>query len=310
MTRGAHDDLLPMTERGPRAVGAEAQSLFASVVCLVGRNPMDHAARQQATTLGDVEYIDTPHLRSNSALLDRCDGADVLVLGADDDAAALIERASLPLLLARTCPSGADVTDRMLVAVDDRSEPHRAAEVAGRLASRHGGTVAVVPFLEPRGALERATAAASRIVLQTAGLVPRVYGAPTPLARAVLSAVASMDATLLVLPLGSEAIARSNAALIARLVGCSVLVIPVPPVVTPERSLAPSATLRHAVSPPFFWRHRPNTCASHPLERRKDARREMGWAAAVDEVEQVVEVDVAIGGELPCEARLAAGLLQ
>jgi hypothetical protein len=209
---------------------------------------MDHAARQQAATLGDageVEYIETPRLPSNSALLDRCDGADVLVLGADEDAAALIGRASLPLLLARSCPSDADVTDRILVAVDDKSEPHRAAELAGRLASLHGGTVAVAPFLEPRGALERATAAASRIVLQAAGLVPRVYGAPTELKRAVLSAVAAMDATLLVLPLGSEASTRSNAALIARLVGCSVLVIPVPPVVPPEpRALRPSTTVR------------------------------------------------------------------
>ena len=247
MTRIAHDDQLPVTERGPRAVRAEARSLFASVVCVVGRNAMDHAARQQATTLGDageVEYVETPRLRSNSALLDRCDGADVLVLGAHDDTAGLIERASLPLLLARSCPSGADVTDRILVAVDDKSQPHRAAEIAGRLASRHDGTVAVVPFLEPRGALERATAATSRIVLESAGQVPRVYGAPTELKRAVLSAVAAMDATLLVLPRGSEASARSNAALSARLVGCSVLVIPVPPVVPREpHTLRPSTSL-------------------------------------------------------------------
>ena len=248
MTRIAHDDLVAVTDRGPGAVRAKARSLFASVACVVGRNPMDHAARQQATSLadaGEVEYVDTPLLRSNSALLDRCDGADLLVLGADDDAAALIERASLPLLLARSCPSGAEVTDRILVAVDDKSEPHRAAEVAGRLAARHGGTVAVVPFLEPRGALERATAATSRIVLQAAGSVPRVYGAPTESKRAVLSAVAAMNATLLVLPLGSEASARSNAALIARLVGCSVLVIPVPSGVPPEpRALRPSTSVK------------------------------------------------------------------
>ena len=131
------------------------------------------------------------------------------------------------------------------MAVDDKSEPHRAAEVAGWLASRHGGTVAIVPFLEPRGALERATAATSRIVLQAAGLVPRVYGAPPELKRAVSSAVSAMDATLLVLPLGSEASTRSNAALIARLVGCSVLVIPVPRVVPREpRALRPSTSVR------------------------------------------------------------------
>jgi hypothetical protein len=54
-----------------------------------------------------------------------------------------------------------------------------------------------------------------------------------------------MDATLLVLPLGSDAGARSNAALIARLVGCSVLVIPVPPVVPARpRALRPSTCVK------------------------------------------------------------------
>jgi hypothetical protein len=113
------------------------------------------------------------------------------------------------------------------------------------LASRHRGTVAVVPFLEPHGALERATAATSRIVLQVAGLVPRVYGAHASLERAILSAVASMEATLLVLPLDSRASARNNAALIARLVGCSVLVIPVPAVIPePPPPLGPPTGVR------------------------------------------------------------------
>ena len=238
MTRIAHDDLVAVTDRGPGAVRAKARSLFASVACVVGRNPMDHAARRQATSLadaGEVEYVDTPLLRSNSALLDRCDGADLLVLGADDDAAALIERASLPLLLARSCPSGAEVTDRILVAVDDKSEPHRAAEVAGR--SRLVMAVRSPSFRSSsRAVRSSANRGDSRIVLQAAGLVPRVYGAPTESKRAVLSAVAAMDATLLVLPLGSQASARSNAALIARLVGCSVLVIPVPSVVPRSRA--------------------------------------------------------------------------
>ena len=48
-------------------------------------------------------------------------------------------------------------------------------------------------------------------------------------ASVVLSAAAAEDASLLVLPLGNTKSARSRAAAIARLVACSVLLIPAPP---------------------------------------------------------------------------------
>jgi hypothetical protein len=243
MTSVGSDFSLAETDRAPRPVRAEPQALFGSVVCVVDSSSTGHAARQQAAALAagqEVEYIATSRPWSaNSALLDRCDGADLLVLGARDDAGWLIERASLPVLLARWCPSGADVTERILVVVDDETEPHRAAEIAGQLASRYGGSVAVVPAPEPNRALERATAATSRIVLQAAGVVPRVFGERVPSDQAIMSAAAAMDASLLVLPLGNTERARRRAALIARLVGCSVLLIPVP-AAGPE-ALAPSS---------------------------------------------------------------------
>ena len=216
MTRIASDNALAETDRAPRPMRADPGPLFGSVVCVVDRSSTGYAARQQAAALapgGEVEYISPSQPWSaNSTLLDRCDGAGLLVLGARYDAGSLIERASLPVLLTGWCPSGANVTDRILVVVDDEADPHNAAEVAGRLASRYGGSVAVVPAPKPNRALERATAATSRIVLQAAGMVPRVLGGRVPFDRTILSAAASMDASLLVLPLANTQGARRRTA--------------------------------------------------------------------------------------------------
>jgi len=206
---------------------------FASVVCLVDRSSAGHAARQQAAALaaeGVVEIIATPRPgRSSSALLDRCDGADLLVLGASDEAIDLIRHTSLPVLLARSCAAGPAVTDRLLLAVDDESDPRGAAEIAAELAAGHRGRVAVVRTPRPNRVVDRATAAARRIVLQAAGTLAQVYEQAIPAERAILTAAAAEDASLLVLPLGNTKSARSRAATIARLVACSVLLIPAPP---------------------------------------------------------------------------------
>ena len=206
---------------------------FASVICLVDRSSAGHAARQQAAAIaarGAVEIIATPpHRRSSSALLDRCDGADLLVLGASHEAIGLIQHTSLPVLITRPCATGAHVTDRMLLAVDDESDPRAAAEIVAELAAGHRGRVAVVRTPRPNRVIDRATAAAGRIVLQAAGTLVQVHEQAVPAERAILSAAAAEDASLLVLPLGNTKSARSRAAAIARLVACSVLLIPAPP---------------------------------------------------------------------------------
>jgi hypothetical protein len=220
---------------GRRPGRTDPRSPFASVICLVDRSAAGHAARQQAATLaagGAVEIIATPRPgRGGGALLDRCDGADLLVLGAGDEAIDLIAHTSLPVLLARSCPAGVAATDRMLLAVDDESDVRPAAELAGVLAARHRGTVAVVRAPALNRTLERATAAASRIVLQEAGMVPEVYEQSVPATHAIVAATAAEDASLLVLPLGNTKSARSRAAAIARLVACSVLLIPALPAI-------------------------------------------------------------------------------
>ncbi|HEX5858178.1 MAG TPA: hypothetical protein VFY91_08725 [Microbacterium sp.] len=234
MTQIAPERFRPHGVAGRRSGHTDPLPPFASVVCLVDRSPAGHAARQQAAALateGAEEIIATPRPgRGSSALLDRCDGADLLVLGASDEAIDLIHHTSLPVLLARSCAAGATVTDRMLLAVDDESDPRAAAEIAAELAAGHCGTVAVVRAPRLNRVVERGTAAASRIVIQAAGMLPEVYEQGVPAQRAILAAVAAEDASLLVLPLGNTKSARSRAAAIARLVGCSVLLIPAPPV--------------------------------------------------------------------------------
>ena len=239
MTQIAPDTLRPPGVSGRRPGHIDPLPPFASVVCLVDRSSAGQAARQQAATLaagGAVEVIATPRAaRAGSALLDRCDGADLLVLGAGDEAIDLIEHASLPVLLTRSCGAGVAATDRMLLAVDDESDPRPAAAIAGVLAAGHRGRVAVVRAPALNRTLERATAAASRIVLQAASKVPEVYEQGVPAAQAIVAATAAEDASLLVLPLGNTKCARSRAAAIARLVACSVLLIPALPAIRPSR---------------------------------------------------------------------------
>lgn len=237
MTQVASSPLHPPGDSGRHPVHPDPRPLFASVICLVDRSAAGHAARQQAATLatgGAVEIIATPRPgRTSRALLDRCDGADLLVLGADDQAIDLTAHTSLPVLLARSCAAGAAATDRMLLAVDDESDPRPAAELAGVLAADHHGTVAVVRAPTLNRTLERATAAASRIVLQAAAMVPEVYEDGVPATQAIVAAAAAEDASLLVLPLGNTMSARNRAATIARLVACSVLLIPALPAIRP-----------------------------------------------------------------------------
>jgi hypothetical protein len=238
MTQIALDTHRTRDISGRRPGHTDPRPPFASVICLVDRSSAGQAARQQAVTLaagGAVEIIATPRPgRTGNALLDRCDGADLLVLGAGDEAIDLIAHASLPVLLARSCPVGVAATDRLLLAVDDESDPRPVAELAGVLAARHPSTVAVVRAPALNRTLERATAATSRIVLQAAGVVPEVYEQSVPSTRAIVAAAAAEDASLLVLPLGNTKSARSRAAAIARLVACSVLLIPALPAIRPS----------------------------------------------------------------------------
>jgi nucleotide-binding universal stress UspA family protein len=136
-----------------------------------------------------------------------------------------VRHARVPVLIARWCAPG-DLTDAILVSVDDSPESRRAVELAGRLAGARGGTVTILesPGAEP--ALRRAIAAGSRVLLKATGVVPAVAGEQLPREQAIPAAAAALGASLVVLGVGADADARRTAAQLAERIACSVLVVP------------------------------------------------------------------------------------
>jgi sulfide:quinone oxidoreductase len=220
--------------------------LFGAVLCGVDRSADGRAAHDQAVLLsspgGDVEVVPAPRLaRHGHRALDRaCDGHDLLVLGAGAGASVAVEHAPIPVLVARWCLPGTDVTDTILVAVDDSPASSRAVELAGRLAAAHGGTVTILaaPLGDP--ARRRAIAAARRILLQITGAAPRVLGEQPPREHAVASAAAALTASLVVLGTDRSQSAKGMTAQIAAGVGCSVLTVPPPAPISGRRVRRPA----------------------------------------------------------------------
>jgi sulfide:quinone oxidoreductase len=219
------------TPAEPNATGARRR-LFRSVLCGVDRSVNGRAAHQQAALLtepgGAVEVVPAPRLirHGERALRDACGGHDLLALGAGGDASAVVELAPIPVLLGRWSAPGTEVTDSILVAVDDSPDSMRALELAGRLVAVHGGsvTVLVAPRRDP--ALQRAIAASRRIVLQTTGAVPTVLGEQLPRERAIPATAVAINASLVVLATGDTEAERRTTAQIADRTEASVLAVP------------------------------------------------------------------------------------
>jgi nucleotide-binding universal stress UspA family protein len=205
---------------------------FGSVVCAVDGTANGQAARHQAELLasrdGTVEVVSASRLTrpGQRAVLETCEGHDLLALGAGPSAHAAVERAPIPILIARSCPLGTEVTDTIVVPVDASLESSCAVEVAARLAAAHGGTVtiAVAPPRDP--VLQRAIVASERIVRRATGAPPRVLGEPRPPQRSVPSAAAALGASLVVLGFGRSESERCMAARMVGSFGCSVLAVP------------------------------------------------------------------------------------
>ena len=210
----------------------EPAGTFGAVLCADDRSANSRAAHDQARLLaspgGTVEPIPAAQLTRHGqrAMHDACEGHDLLALGAGAAALAAVEHAPIPILLARWCPPGTEVTDTILVPVDDSPECSRAVELAGRLAAAHGGTVTIMGAPPRDPALQWAIAASGRILLQTTGVAPRRFGEQLPREHAIPSAAAALTASLVVLGSGSSENARRMTAQIAGWVGCSVLAVP------------------------------------------------------------------------------------
>jgi sulfide:quinone oxidoreductase len=212
----------------------ERAGLFGSVLCGADRSVDSRAAHHQAALFaapgGTVDVVPKPRLtrHGDRALYDACEGHDLLALGAGAGASAVVERAPIPVLMSRPGPPGTQVTDTILVPVDDSPESRCAVELAGRLAAVHGGsiTLLVAPRRDP--ALHRAIAASRRIVLQTTGALPTLLGEPLPRERAISATAAAINASLVVLGTGDGTNARRMTARIADRIEASVLAVPPP----------------------------------------------------------------------------------
>jgi nucleotide-binding universal stress UspA family protein len=232
MTTRAIDRDLHATQPQDRAARPDASSrTFGSVLCVVDRTANDEAARHQAKLLTSpertIELVSASRLTRHGlrALHERCEGHDLLALGAGPAAQTAVLQAPIPVLIARWCPLGTKLTDVILVPVDAAPESSRAVELAGRLAAARGGTVTLLATPPRDPALQRAIAASARIVLRTSGAAPRVVGEPLSRERAVPSAAATLSASLVVLGSGDSEIERSLTADIVRRLGCSALVV-------------------------------------------------------------------------------------
>jgi nucleotide-binding universal stress UspA family protein len=205
---------------------------FSSALCAADTSANSRAAHDQAMLLaapgGTVERVPGPQLtrQGHRALQDACMGRDLLALGADAAVLAVVEDAPIPVLIARRCPLGTDLTDTILVPVDDSPESTRAVELAGRIAAAHGGTVTILGAPSRDPALQRAIAASGRVLLEITGSTPRRFGEQLPREHAIPSAADALTATLVVLGSGSSEPARRMTAQIARAIACSVLAVP------------------------------------------------------------------------------------
>jgi sulfide:quinone oxidoreductase len=211
---------------------AERAGVFGSVVCAADRSVDSRAAHQQAVLFAApgaaIQVVPKPRLtrHGDRALHDACEGHDLLALGAGGGASAVVERAPIPVLMSRWGPPGTEVTDTILVPVDDSPESRRAVELAGRLASVHGGSITLLVAPQRDSALQRAIAASRRILLQTTGALPVLLGEPLPRERAISATAAAINASLVVLATGDSTNARRMTAQIAERIEASVLAVP------------------------------------------------------------------------------------
>jgi hypothetical protein len=205
---------------------------FPTVLCGADNGQAGVAARRQAAWLaGEDGVVEVVPLREIAdagapALADRCRGHDLLVVGSEANAPALIAAAPIPVLLARWCPLDHDVTDEIIVAVGDHARAVAAAELAALLAVRHRGSVSVVAVPGRTRGLARAIAATQRIVLCTAGTSAPLLGELARPEVAIPRAAAQIGASLLVVGVGDDAWSAAEAGHIARHAACSLLAVP------------------------------------------------------------------------------------
>jgi hypothetical protein len=169
----------------------DAVSVFRSVLCAVERSANAQAAWRHAALLaspgGVVEAVSEPQLirHGQRALIHGSKGHDLLVVGAGVASHAAVLNAPIPILVARRCPLGTEVTDTILVPIEEKPQSSHAVVLAGRLAAGHSGTVTILPAPPHDPSFQRAIAAGGRVLLQATGVAARVLGNQLPPERSI-----------------------------------------------------------------------------------------------------------------------------
>ena len=206
--------------------------VFGSVLCASDRSANGQAAWRHAALLASpgkvVETVSGSQLirYGQRALHHDCEGHDLLVVGAGVSSYAAVLNAPIPILIARWCGLGTQVTDTILVPIDDSPQSSHAVVLAGRLAADHGGTVTILRAPPRDPSFQRAIAAGERVLLRATGAAPRVLGDQLLPERSIPSAAASITASLVVIGCGTTEIDRRMAAQVVGSLGCSALVVP------------------------------------------------------------------------------------
>ena len=210
---------------------APSASLFGRVVCVTERSEGGAEAVRQAAVLGgtggELELLalapDPAH--QAEAVLERCEGRGLLVVPAGPLARTILPRATIPVLVARTVPSGGDFPGSVLVAVDGTPEAHDAARLGARLAAHGHATVALVASPEHDASHQSALQHDAETVERLSGRWPLIldeHGAPAP---SILAAAASLEASLIVLGSRPGRPAAGVSCEVAEAASCSVLVL-------------------------------------------------------------------------------------
>jgi nucleotide-binding universal stress UspA family protein len=206
----------------------------------------DHArtclrhVRDQARDLGVEpalldEHADDPARR----LMELAADQDLLVVGTighsrpggivvGSAATAAVHRSPVPVLVARRPPEGVEFPKRILVASDGTPTSDAAVNLAGRLAARHGASVAIVAARDGEVPFRRGIAEHAARIQEVTGVEPVVLAESGPPHRGVAAAARDFNASLIVTgsrSLSGASALRSVSERIVHAAPCSVLVL-------------------------------------------------------------------------------------
>jgi nucleotide-binding universal stress UspA family protein len=195
-----------------------------------------HAARDLGVepSLLD-EHADDPARR----LMELAADQDLLVVGTighsrpggimvGSAATAAVHRSPVPVLVVRRPPEGVEFPKRILVASDGTPMSDAAVELAGRLAVRHGASVAIAAARDGEIPFRRGLAEQAAQIKAATGTEPVILAEPGPPHRGVAAAARDFRASLVITGsrgLGGASALRSVSERIVHSAPCSVLVL-------------------------------------------------------------------------------------